>query len=45
MLFMTDKSELTGRKEFAMDILIPLGVLVGWVILQIWVLPRFGVKT
>jgi len=25
--------------------LIPLGILVAWVILQIWVLPRFGVKT
>jgi hypothetical protein len=29
----------------AMEILIPLGVLAAWVILQAWVLPRFGVKT
>ena len=29
----------------AMEILIPLGILVIWIILQAWVLPRFGVKT
>jgi hypothetical protein len=29
----------------AMEFLIPLAVLVAWVILQAWVLPRFGVKT
>jgi hypothetical protein len=28
-----------------MEILIPLGVLVAWVVLQAWVLPRLGVKT
>ena len=28
-----------------MEILIPLGILVVWIILQVWVLPRFGVKT
>ena len=28
-----------------MEILIPLGILVIWIILQAWVLPRFGVKT
>ena len=28
-----------------MEILIPLGVLAAWIILQAWVLPRFGVKT
>ena len=28
-----------------MEILIPIAVLVGWIILQAWVLPRFGVKT
>ena len=28
-----------------MEILIPLGILVVWIILQAWVLPRFGVKT
>jgi len=28
-----------------MEIFIPLGLLVAWIILQAWVLPRFGVKT
>jgi hypothetical protein len=28
-----------------MDILIFAGVVVFWVILQVWVLPRFGVQT
>jgi hypothetical protein len=32
-------------KEKIMEILIPLGVVAAWVILQAWVLPRFGVKT
>jgi len=27
------------------EILIPLGILVVWIVLQAWVLPRFGVKT
>ena len=31
-----------GKK---MVVLIPLGILVIWIILQAWVLPRFGVKT
>ena len=33
----------TGGK--AMEFLIPLGVLVVWIILQAWVLPRLGIKT
>lgn len=33
----------TGGKT--MEILIFLGVLAGWIILQAWVLPRLGVKT
>jgi flagellar biogenesis protein FliO len=28
-----------------MEVLIPLGILVAWVVLQAWVLPRFGVET
>lgn len=28
-----------------MEILIPLGLLLVWIILQVWVLPRLGVKT
>jgi hypothetical protein len=27
------------------DILIPVGIVVIWFVLQAWVLPRFGVKT
>jgi hypothetical protein len=27
------------------EFLIPLAVLIAWVVLQAWVLPRFGVKT
>ena len=34
-----------NRGGKTMEILIPLGVLVVWIILQAWVLPRFGVKT
>jgi hypothetical protein len=33
----------TGGKT--MEVLILLGVLVVWIILQAWVLPRLGVKT
>jgi hypothetical protein len=28
-----------------MEILVPFAVLAVWFILQIWVLPRFGVRT
>ena len=28
-----------------MEFLLPLAVLVAWVVIQAWVLPRFGVKT
>ena len=28
-----------------MDLLIVLGVIAVWIVLQIWVLPRFGVST
>ena len=28
-----------------MEVLIPLGVILVWIILQAWVLPRLGVKT
>lgn len=34
------------RKEKIMkELLLPLGVLVAWFVLNAWVLPRFGVKT
>ncbi len=36
----------TGTKGGrTMEILIPIAVLVAWIVLQAWVLPRFGVKT
>ena len=38
-------NQLNERQGEIMEILIPLGVLVAWIILQAWVLPRFGVKT
>ena len=28
-----------------MELLVLLAVLVGWIVLQVWVLPRLGVKT
>jgi hypothetical protein len=40
---MSTKNSDTGGKK--MELLIPLGVLVIWIILQAWVLPRLGVKT
>jgi hypothetical protein len=36
-------TSMKGAK--AMEFLIPQGVVVAWVVLQAWVLPRFGVKT
>jgi hypothetical protein len=37
------RQQRSGEK--IMEILIPLGILAIWIILQAWVLPRFGVKT
>jgi len=34
-----------SKKGTTMEILIPIAVLVAWIILQVWVLPRFGVRT
>lgn len=34
-----------GSGGMAMEILIPLGIFAAWMVLQIWVLPRFGVRT
>jgi hypothetical protein len=39
---------LTERKRkrgSVMEILISIAIFVAWIVLQIWVLPRFGVKT
>jgi hypothetical protein len=38
-----DRPASTGGKE--MESLIPLGILLAWIILQAWVLPRLGVQT
>jgi hypothetical protein len=40
---MSVKGTNTGGNK--MELLIPLGVLVVWTILQAWALPRLGVKT
>ena len=41
-----DNNLTTGRtRGTEMEILILIAVLVAWIILQVWVLPRFGVKT
>jgi hypothetical protein len=37
-----EKAETGGK---TMEFLIPLGILLAWIILQAWVLPRLGVKT
>ena len=42
---MNNGSTLERKKAPTMELLIPLAVLVAWIILQAWVLPRFGVKT
>ena len=42
---MDTKPGTANKGGKVMEVLIPLGVLVVWIILQAWVLPRFGVKT
>jgi hypothetical protein len=42
---MNNNTEKTSKGGTKMELLIPIGVLVGFLILQIWVLPRFGVKS
>lgn len=34
---------MNGAKK--MEVLLPLGIVALWVILQAWVLPRLGVQT
>ena len=38
-------AEKTNKGGKAMELLIPLVVLLVWIILQAWVLPRLGIKT
>lgn len=42
---MNIKTAIASWRGKTMEILIPLVFLVAWIILQAWVLPRFGVKT
>jgi hypothetical protein len=42
---MNPDPKTANRRGKAMEFLIPLGVLVVWIMLQAWVLPRLGVKT
>ena len=42
---MNTASNTANRGGRTMEILIPFGILVVWIILQAWVLPRFGVQT
>jgi flagellar biogenesis protein FliO len=35
----------TGKEGTAMEILVALALVVAWIIFQVWVLPRLGVKT
>jgi hypothetical protein len=39
---MASTTRETGKH---MELLIPAAVLVVWIVLQAWVLPRFGIKT
>ena len=42
---MNTNSEKTNTGGRTMEFLTPLGILVVWIILQAWALPRLGVKT
>ena len=42
---MNTNSEKTNTGGRTMEFFIPLGILVVWIILQAWALPRLGVKT
>ena len=42
---MKDNPEPAAGGGRTMEVLIPLGVLLIWIVLQAWVLPRLGVKT
>ena len=36
---------MSFAKTIPWEIVLPIAVLAGWLILQIWVLPKFGVST
>jgi hypothetical protein len=37
--------ESQHKGSATMDFLLPVGILVAWIVLQAWILPRFGVST
>jgi hypothetical protein len=40
-----ERPSFNSEGSSKMEILIPLGVLVVWFLLQVWILPKFGVST
>jgi hypothetical protein len=42
---MTLSENPSETSKSTMEILLPIAFLVAWIVLQAWVLPRFGVKT
>jgi len=42
---MTLSENPSEKSKSTMEILLPIAFLVAWIVLQAWVLPRFGVKT
>lgn len=42
---MPDEQSAEKTASSLMEFLIPVAFLVLWIVLQAWVLPRFGVKT
>jgi len=42
---MNTETATTSWRGRTMEIFVFLGFLVAWIILQAWVLPRFGVQT
>lgn len=40
-----DSKTHTRKRGTLMDLLLPLGFLAAWFVLQAWVLPKFGIET
>ena len=36
---------VTVRKERVVEMLVIIGMLAGWLALQLWILPKFGIST
>ena len=39
------KMRITTKGTKTMEYLIMLGLIAGWIALQVWILPRFGIQT